>query len=634
MKITLQREAIAIIAAITMTLGASAQNNDPQNIDSQIDSTLHISKVVVTGTRNEVDIRHLPLSVSIVDREQIEGSYQQSLLPILTEQVPSLFTTARGVMGYGVSTGASGGITLRGVGGSPTTGVLILIDGHPQYMGLMGHSLADAYQSMMAERVEVVRGPASVLYGSNAMGGVINILTTQPTNNSLDNSANVSYGSYNTLTSELSSRYRNNALTAVVTGSYNRSDGHRENMEFEQYGGYAKIGYEFSPRWSIFTDVNLTHFNASNPGTIGNPIFDNDSKITRGVASLSLDNRYDKSSGALKLYYNWGRHNIDDGYYTGGEPQEYLFNSKDKMFGVTYYQSASLFSGNRVTIGVDYQQFGGIAWNAYNDGSTVNTADSSESAVAGYVDLRQEVGSTITLDAALRLDHHSVTGNNWIPQLGASIRATQSGEVKLIASRGFRNPTIKELYMFVSQNPDLLPESLWNYEVSWSQRLLAGRLSYEANIFYINGDNMIQTVMVDGRATNMNSGAVENWGAELSASYALMRQLNISVNYSWLHMENPVVASPEHKLYIGLGYHKQRWSATTGIQYVNGLYTSVTDPISQESFTLWNIRASYRVSKWAELYAKGENLLDQEYQINSGFPMAGATATIGIKLTL
>lgn len=86
-------------------------------------------------------------------------------------------------MGYGVSTGAAGGMSLRGIGagvnaaGGPTTSLLVLIDGHPQYMGLMGHPIADAYQSMMAERVEVLRGPASVLYGSNAMGGVINIVT-------------------------------------------------------------------------------------------------------------------------------------------------------------------------------------------------------------------------------------------------------------------------------------------------------------------------------------------------------------------------------------------------------------------------------------------------------------------------
>lgn len=133
---------------------------------SQEDSTriarnLTTDEVVVTGTRNETDIRHLPMTISVVDRKQLEATYQPSVLPTLTEQVPGLFTTSRGVMGYGVSTGAAGGMSLRGIGGSPTAGLLVLIDGHPQYMGLMGHPIADAYQTMMTERVEVLRGPAS-----------------------------------------------------------------------------------------------------------------------------------------------------------------------------------------------------------------------------------------------------------------------------------------------------------------------------------------------------------------------------------------------------------------------------------------------------------------------------------------
>ena len=112
------------------------------------------------------------------------------------------------IMGYGVSTGAAGGMSLRGIGGSPTAGLLVLIDGHPQYMGLMGHPIADAYQSMLAERVEVLRGPASVLYGSNAMGGVINIVTRKQQEEGVKNNMQVGYGSYNTLQTEFSNRVK------------------------------------------------------------------------------------------------------------------------------------------------------------------------------------------------------------------------------------------------------------------------------------------------------------------------------------------------------------------------------------------------------------------------------------------
>ena len=161
---------------------ASAQTDSLLNItkasNGKLIDAIQIHEVVVTGTRNETDIRHLPMTISVIDRKQIEQSMQPSILPILTQQVPGLFITARGIMGYGVSGGAAGGMSLRGIG-SGSGRLMVLIDGHPQYMGLMGHPIADAYQSLMAERVEVLRGPASVLYGSNAMGGVINIVTRQ-----------------------------------------------------------------------------------------------------------------------------------------------------------------------------------------------------------------------------------------------------------------------------------------------------------------------------------------------------------------------------------------------------------------------------------------------------------------------
>ena len=99
--------------------------------------------------------------------------------------------------------------TLRGVGGSsPNAGVLVLIDGMPQYAGLYGHSIADAYQTMLAERVEVLRGPASALYGSNAMGGVVNIVTRQMKEDGAKSHIRLSAGSYGTVQGELTQRIR------------------------------------------------------------------------------------------------------------------------------------------------------------------------------------------------------------------------------------------------------------------------------------------------------------------------------------------------------------------------------------------------------------------------------------------
>lgn len=597
-----------------------------------------INEVVVTGTRSETDVRHLPMTVSVVGRPQLEASQQTSVLPVLNSQVPGFFSTSRGVMGYGVATGASGQMSLRGIGGPaqaglPTTGLLVLIDGHPQYMGLMGHPIADAYQTMMAERVEVLRGPASVLYGSNAMGGVINIVTRKMQEDGIRTNINIGAGSYGSIQTEATNRIRKGRFSSTVTASYNRTDGHRADMAFEQYGGYAKLGYDFMDNWKVWGDVNVTRFNATNPGSVMKPYIDNDQRITRGMTSFALENYYEKTSGALSFFYNWGDHWINDGYQPGGEPLQYRFNSNDQMLGVSWYQSVQLFQGNRLTVGADYFHFGGEAWNQFFDGHRETSANKSLNEVAGYVDFRQDIAAWLTLDAGARVDYHSQTGTEFIPQVGLAFHLPENAEIKAMASKGFRNPTIREMYMFPPQNPDLKPEKLWNYELSFSQRLMDNRLSYGLNVFYINGENLIIRLPNPNGSgmLNQNSGEIENWGAEANVGYQFNPVWSVMANYSWLHMENPVLASPEHKLYGGVNFRKGRWSASTGIQYVKGLYTDL-DAATKENFVLWDMQGSSKATNYLSFYVRGENLLAQRYEINAGYPMPKATFMGGVNI--
>ncbi len=602
-------------------------------VDSMRREKVHpIDEVVVTGSRGAIDLRKLPVSVSVVGRERIANAYRPSLLPTLTERVPGLFITGRGVMGYGVSTGAAGGMTMRGVGNSPTTGMLVLIDGHPQYMGLMGHPIADAYRSNLAERVEVVRGPASMIYGSNAMGGVVNIVTRKMHDDGVRTELQAGYGSYNTVQTELTNRVRAGRFTSVVTASYDRSDGHRRDMGFEQYGGSARLGYELSKAWSLAANVQLTHFNAQNPGTVAEPLFDNLSHITRGVVSASLSNHYEKSSGSLSFFYNWGRHKINDGYSAGEQPLDYRFNSKDRMSGVSWFQNYSFFRGNRVTFGFDYRHFGGKAWNRYLNGDPDRvTADKTMDEVAAYVDFRQSLTSWFTLDAGVRVDHHSHAGTEWVPQAGVSFQLPLDAQIKLSASKGFRFPTIREMYMFPPQNPDLRPERLWNYELSFAQRLFGGRFSYGLNLFYIDGENLIQTVRIDGRPKNVNTGRIDNAGIELQAAWRISRAWSVDANYSYLHMEYPVLAAPRNKLFVGADFAKGRWSASTGVQFVKGLYTALNPVETENDFVLWNLTGCVRVAGRLSIFVRGENLLAQRYEINAGFPMPKATVLAGAK---
>ena len=604
----------------------------------QTQQTHRIGEVVVTGTRNETDVRHLSQTVSVVNRTQIENAMQPSLLPVLTEQIPGLFVTSRGIMGYGVSGGAAGNISLRGLSGG-TARLMVMIDGHPQYAGIFGHPISDAYQSFMAERVEVLRGPASVLYGSNAMGGVINIVTRKMQEDGINTNVHIGYGSYNTLETEITNRIRKGRFSSIVSGSYNRTDGHRTDMDFEQYSGYAKLGYEVTDNWNVRGDVNLTHFNASYPGPASAPLLDADQSITRGMTSLAVENRYKKTSGAVSLFYNWGNHWINDGYAPSEDetPQDARFNSRDNMMGVSIFQSAQFFEGNRITLGFDWFRYGGRAWNRYvsgeKAGSVSELVDKHENELAGYIDLRQDFSSWLTFNAGLRVDHHSRVGTEWIPQAGLAFHLPHAIELKASASKGFRYPILREMYMFPPQNPDLQPESMWNYEVAFTQRLMNGRLTYGINLFYIDGKNLIQTLPNPNGSgmLNQNSGKIENSGVELQAAYRIDSHWSVDGNYSFLHMENPVVAAPKHKLYAGANFSYKKWNISTGLQYLAGLYTQ-TDPEIRENFMLWNVRASFEFTRWLSIWTRGENLLAQKYEINAGYPMPRATVMAGCNI--
>lgn len=622
---------------------ASAQTDSLSNsylaMAGKPSDPIHIGEVVVTGTRNETDVRHLPLTVSVIDRQEIEQSMQPSVLPILTQQVPGLFITSRGIMGYGVSNGAAGGIALRGLSGGSGR-MMVLIDGHPQYAGIFGHPISDAYQSFLAERVEVLRGPASVLYGSNAMGGVINIVTRQLHEEGVKTNVNLGYGSFNTLQSEVTNRIRKGRFTSLISGSYNRTDGHRSNMGFEQYGGYAKLGYRVTDNWNLRGDVNVTHFNASYPGPVSAPLLDGDQSITRGMTSFAVENKYEKTSGAASFFYNWGNHWINDGYTPskGETPQESRFLSFDNMMGLSLYQSTQFFPGNRITVGFDWFRYGGHAWNKFvsgeKAGTTSDLVDKHEDELAGYVDFRQDLGSWLTLDAGVRVDHHSRVGTEWIPQAGLSFHLPRTIELKASASKGFRYPILREMYMFPPQNPDLKPESMWSYELAWAQHLLDNSLTYGINLFYIDGKNLIVTLPNPNGTgmLNQNTGKIENCGVEGEVAYRIDPHWSVEANYSYLHMENPVVGAPKHKLYAGAQYTHKRWTVSTGVQYIDNLYTTVGDNPQTEEFVLWNLNASFRVNRWLDVWARGENLLAQRYEINAGYPMPRATVMAGVNL--
>lgn len=580
--------------------------------------TISINEVVVTGTKVQVNRNNVPMAVSVVNRNEIEQSDESALLPILNGRVPGLFVTERGVTGFGVATGSAGQISIRGVGGSPTTGVLMLIDGHPQFMGIMGHPLPDSYVASDVERVEVIRGPASILYGSNAMGGVINIITKKQIEDGFNGNARITYGSYNTQKYMGSVGFRKDKLSVFVSGNHDRTDGHRPHSEFEITNGYLKLGYKINTHFEAEADFSLAAFDASDPGpdTLNaNPGETID--ILRGYGSFSLHNNFAKASGALKLFYNFGEHKITDG-----------FRSNDHNYGLNLYESFQLFEGNSLTAGMDLMNYGGKAQNKFAmGGKGLTFADTSITEIGAYLFSQQTISEKLIINAGIRYHNHSEYGSVWIPSIGFSNSFSPSTTWKGTISKGFRSPTMRELFMW-GPNANLDPETVWNYETGIIQTFFGRKMHAELTAFMVKGDNLIVNT---GRPNGFqNTGEVSNKGIEFSLNASPVEQLKMNVTYSYTNMKNPVYATPEHHIFFNTAYRINKLLLNANVQHISGLDNDPTAITNVESYTLLNAKASYNLTSSMKLYISGKNLLSTDYAVNRYYTMPGITVFGGL----
>ena len=583
--------------------------------------TIQIDEIVVTGSPVKVNRNNVPMAVSVVERSQIEQSNESAVLPILNGRVPGLFVTERGVTGFGVAAGSAGQISIRGIGGNPTTGVLMLIDGHPQFMGIMGHPLPDSYVASDVERVEVIRGPASILYGSNAMGGVINIITKKQTKDGIHGNARLSFGSFNTQKYMGALSYKQDKFSVFVSINHDQTDGHRPNSDFKITNGYLKLGYDFNSHFSASTDVSLATFKASDPGpdTLNaNPGQKID--IQRGYWAFTLLNEYEKASGALKLFYNFGEHKITDG-----------FHSTDHNYGVNIYEAFKFFGGNTLTAGFDFMNYGGLAENILAmNGNGIVFADTSLTEYGIYAFTQQNLGK-LTLNAGIRYQNNSQYGNVWIPSLGFALQMAANTTWKGNISKGFRSPTMRELFMW-GPNPNLNPETIWNYETGILNTCANNKIQTEITFFIVNGDNLIVNVgPPDGY---LNTGEISNKGIEFALRTEPFKNFDLDATYSYTHMKNPVFATPEHHLFVEAIYRINKLQLSANLQQVNNLDNDPGNEVNFEDYTLVNAKAIYALTKNLKLNLSVENLFDSKYEVNRYYTMPGTSIFGGLNILI
>ncbi|MGB9745942.1 MAG: TonB-dependent receptor plug domain-containing protein [Bacteroidales bacterium] len=585
--------------------------------------TISLQEVVVSGSRIETGRNRIPVSVSVLTRDDVKRIDRSNILPEISDRIPGVFVTERGMTGFGVSNGAAGQILIRGVGGvSPNNQVLVLIDGHPQYMGIFGHPLPDAYVASDIEKVEVVKGPASVLYGSAAMAGVVNIITRRMQTEGPSLSARVSYGSFNTQKYMVNGGYRWKKFGVFASINRDHTDGERDSSVFDITNGFVKVSWDPSAHFSVSANFMAAAFTSQDPGPVFHPApFWVD--IKRGQTAFSVENKFEKTQGGLTVFYNFGRHELADGWH-----------SRDGQAGISLYQGVSLFRGNRLTAGIDYKNTGGIGSSGMNANKWLAMDET-----AGYLFAQQQLFGQVNLSGGIRLEHNSIYGSEWVPQAGATWNPGRFTTLRASASKGFRNPTIMELYLF-APNPDLKPERVWSYEAGVMQKWFGGKINTELTLYMLDGSNFIQVLPNPNPPPPMkrqNAGSVKNQGVEFQMSGMIRSGLSWRAGYSYLHMENLVLAAPQHQILYGAMWKNEKFSVSLDGKTISGLYTKLpaeNDPGLQQDFTVLNLRVSWQVVKYTEVFVTGRNLLNANYEIFNGYPMPGINFIGGVTFDL
>ena len=591
-------------------------------LSAQTDTSkiFQLKQITVTASKFEEGIRTLSPSLSFVSEDDISKNIKSELFSSLEGTVPGFFISERNSAGFGIGSDAAGKISIRGISGIQE--ILIVVDGKPDFAGLFGHPLSDSYPSSDIEAVDVIRGPASVIYGSGAMAGVINITTKRFHNEGFSATADIDYGSFQTGKINAGLGYKNNKFSAGFSINDDYSDGSRPSSGFKSETGTFYASYMIDPIWSLNFNSYVNTTKSYNPGPdtvtanisyLNNSVW---SKMTRVNTSLSLINKSADYEGTAQVYFNNGVHDFSVEDYGG-------FHSNDNLFGFSVHEGFSLFSNNITTFGGEIKSYGGSV-NAPAFDKTV-----TESAL--FVALNQKLFDQFYFDGGFRLNDHSVYGTELIPQFNFRYKASGSTELNFSASKGFRNPTIVELYLYPIKNDNLQPEKIWDYEIGLNQKLLSEHLLLGLTGYLIEGSDFI--IVGPPNFQNQNVGDLRNRGVEFEAKYFIQNNLSLNANYSYCDMAAKIIGSPEQQAYIEANYSLGAFYLNVNLKSITNLYTSVqsaTTSDKKQSFLLANASLWYKAYKSINIYLKSENLFDKRYEVIDGYPMPGTTVLLGV----
>ena len=580
--------------------------------------------IVVIGNRVSTSLKNLAYSYQEIPQAKIRQLSTYSALQAIDMLFPSAYVLENKVVGFGVGAEGAGILNLRGLGGKPNTGVLVLVNGHPDFMGIFGHPLPDVYGVDDIRRVEILAGPASTVFGDHAMGGVVNFVIGPDYKQHVK--VNAEGGSFGMFSYGVSLAQKINKHGFYFTVRREKSDGHIPQSSFESFHFLGGWEYRINSVWKASIRGRYVPFKFDDRsrnkdllhlGAYGD--------IKRGMAEVTLANNSRKLRGSFQLYTNLGHHEFYDG-----------FKSDDFSYGFSGYQFYYFKPTLWLSGGLDALYYGGKAHNDFallpNGHPIVNPEAHHLTSIGLYAMAFYSPLPQINLKAGARYQYNSLPVSHVSPFVGFSYYTSNHFQFYANYQTGFRTPTLMELYLFPSANPNLKEESTQSVELGAIYQPNADT-RFRVTVFKNRAENLIQTVAnptPPPPARFQNGPNSTPWGVEASARYHVMRNVALQISYGYLNPDLLTAYNPEQQIKYALFLQKPHFYFTLYGKYVGGLYAGNNEQNPLPDYNIVNAQIGLHARN-LEMYVRFLNILDRQYYSRPDYPAPGRQARIGIR---
>lgn len=571
-------------------------------------TTDSLKEVVVTASRVSQTVDEALAAVQVISRKQIETSQITSIVELLRKYSPSVDFSVRGGMGKNSS------IYLRGTNSDH---VLVLIDGVRAGSATTGAMAWSLLPTSLIEQVEIVRGPRSSLYGSDAIGGIVSITTRKGNVGSWHSS--ISAGSYNSKEITAGTTLGNNKTQVSINASYLDTDGidtkvtnNADKDGYDNQGLNLQVQHKFTDQ----TDISLTALYEK--GSSEYDDFGDDNRNSHNdflQQNMGLKVNTDLTTKwHTSLFLGESR---DESEAFDGFPS--VFNTKRHQ--LNWQNDLSLGKDSLLTMGVDYQKDKIGTTTAYTKNSRDNTGVYAE--YMGYL-------AGHDYQVSLRNDDNEAFGQHSTG--GFSVGRYFGTGSRLIASYGtaFKAPTFNELYFPNFGNAALKPEESKTLEIGL--RTYFGKAQLNANIFRTDISHLIAAVLIDPatfayEAQNVDKARIDGMELGLTQSF---NQFNVNANWTLLNpkdrntahvLEGRVKQTLKLNLDRDFGRLSLGGSLLAQSKRAKGTFSQVL-----AGYTTADLRASYSINKHLKLKAELNNILDKDYQTKDGYNMPNHNA--------